>query len=95
MFRDLLNTKRCVLIVNGYYEWEESKDSSKPFYLKPKKDGDLLYLGCLYNNVFTERIGKDYNHFVVLTMEASDNVKSIHHRMPVILDDKTKEIWLS
>jgi len=48
----------------------------------------------LYNNSFEAGIGEDFNNFVVLTMEAADSVKKIHTRMPVLLDEKTKEMWL-
>ena len=81
--------------MNGYFEWEEKQNTSQPFYLRNKDEDEPLMLACLYNNVFTEKIGEEYNHFVVLTMEAKDNIKKIHHRMPVVLDEKTKDMWLN
>lgn len=87
------------LVVNGYYEWDESnKAKIRPFLLKSKateKDQQsLLYLACLYNNAFNEKIGDEFNHFVVLTMPASDNISHIHDRRPVFLDENTKTMWL-
>ena len=52
-----------------------------------ENSNNLLYVACLYNNVFTEKIGEDYNHFVVLTMDATDKLRKIHHRMPVLLNE--------
>ena len=83
------------LIINGYYEWLDNGRESRPFFLKNKNEGDYLYLACLYNNAFNEKIGEEYNHFVVLTMDAADQIKHIHDRMPVILSEKTKEMWLN
>ena len=54
-----------------------------------------MYLACLYNNAFNEKLGEEYNHFIVLTMDASDEIKHIHDRMPVILSERTKEMWLN
>lgn len=83
------------MVVEGYYEWDESnKERIRPFLIKNKEEGGLLYLACLYNNAFHERIGDEYNHFVVLTMEASDNISHIHNRRPVFLDEETKALWL-
>ena len=83
------------MVVDGYYEWDETnKDKIRPFLIKNKEEGGLLYLACLYNNAFEQRIGDNYNHFVVLTVGASDNIAHIHDRRPVFLDEWTKELWL-
>jgi putative SOS response-associated peptidase YedK len=88
------------LIINGYYEWEETKTSAQPFFIHNKKEekkgqkDDVLYVACLYNNVFTEKLGDSYNHFVVLTVEAKGSLSKIHHRTPVILDEHCKDLWL-
>jgi len=62
--------------------------------IQNEKEGDYLYLACLYNNAFNEKLGDDFNHFVVLTVGASDNIKHIHDRRPVFLDEYTKALWL-
>lgn len=68
------------------------------------KEGEVgpLYLACLYNNAFKwnadtkshQALGDDFNHFVVLTMDASKNLSKIHDRMPVFLNERTKSLWL-
>lgn len=83
------------MTVNGYYEWDETNPNKlKPYIIKSEEEGELLYLACLYNNAFHEKIGESYNHFVVLTMNAASSLEKIHHRMPVFLNEKTKEMWL-
>ena len=78
------------MVINGYYEWMENEKESRPFFLKNKDEGDYLYLACLYNNAFTDTIGEEYNHFVVLTMDAAKDISHIHDRMPVILNERTR-----
>jgi putative SOS response-associated peptidase YedK len=79
------------MLVEGYYEWDETnKDKIRPFLIQNNQEDGLLYLACLYNNAFTDRIGDDYNHFVVLTVGASENIRHIHDRRPVFLDEHTK-----
>jgi len=70
MFKGLLRNKRCVVIVNGYYEWDQRTTPHKPFYVGHKNKDEPLYLACLYNNALSKTIGEQYNHFVVLTTDA-------------------------
>ena len=51
---------------------EEQKTKSDEVTEKeePGTPNKLIYLAALYNNVFHDKIGESYNHFVVLTMEA-------------------------
>jgi putative SOS response-associated peptidase YedK len=46
------NFKRCVIIVQGYYEWSDIKDK-QAFYFH-KKDGKYLYLAGLYKETTDE-----------------------------------------
>ena len=39
-------------------------------------------------------IGLNDKHFIMLTFEANKEIADIHHRMPVLLDEKTREMWL-
>lgn len=53
MFRGLLNRKRCVLMANGYYEWDETSSSRiRPYLIQRAKKGEYLLLACLYNDYF-------------------------------------------
>lgn len=82
-------------MVNGYYEWDESNASRiRPFIIQNEHEGDYLYLACLYNNAFSDKLEDEYNHFVVLTVNASENIAHIHDRRPVFLNEHTKNLWL-
>lgn len=39
-------------------------------------------------------IANDDKHFVMLTFEANKKISEIHHRMPVLLNKETREMWL-
>lgn len=84
--------------MNGYFEWDESNPSKiRPYLIKSQSEDGTLYLACLYNNAFKcgpAQLGEQYNHFVVLTMNAAENLSRIHHRMPVFLTEETKKLWL-
>lgn len=67
------NMKRCIILANGFYEW---KDKDK-YYIH--KIDPHIYLAGLYN---------DLNEFVIITGESTKKMKDIHHRSPVIFDNK-------
>lgn len=84
MFRDSVRTKRILVPSRGFYEWD-SKKTKYSFERTDKKP--LLMAGCW--NQFGA-----YQRFVILTTEANESVKSVHHRMPLILDPEDAWIWL-
>jgi putative SOS response-associated peptidase YedK len=91
LFKGLTDNKRCVLAVNGFYEWKKSASMKKPYYIFNKNEKPLLF-ACLYNNVKVEN--DHINEFVILTMESKKDLREIHNRMPVILSEHTKDLWL-
>ena len=92
MFRSLLKDFRCIITINGYYEWKVNGKDKQPFYLYPK-EGKYLQLAGFFR---PQRVadGSYVNSFVICTLEAMDNLTFIHHRMPVILTPELQKIWL-
>ena len=84
MFRDSVRTKRILVPSRGFYEWD-SKKTKYTFQRTDKKP--LLMAGCWNQFGACQR-------FVILTTEANESVKSVHHRMPLILDPEDAWIWL-
>lgn len=93
MFRDLLKDFRCIITINGYYEWKNPNDKVKqPYYIFPK-EGEVLQLAGLYRPQSTDD-GKIINTFVIVTIEALDELNFIHNRMPLVLTEETRKLWL-
>jgi putative SOS response-associated peptidase YedK len=96
MFRSAWKWRRCLIPASGYYEWREAavphqkKPAKRPFYVS-RKDGDLLTFAGLW-----ERWGSD-NLLTcsIITTHATDGIKGLHTRMPVILPKDGFERWLS
>lgn len=76
-----LMKNRCVVIMQGYYEWNTKKE---PYLFKSKTEDHVLVAG-LYN---------DEEEVVILTRDAAPNLKSVHQRMPVILSPDDVKLWL-
>jgi putative SOS response-associated peptidase YedK len=80
MFQDSARKRRLVVPASGFYEWDENKDR---YFFKSKDDKILLFAG-IYRD----------DRFVILTTDANDSVKDIHHRMPLILEPPEIDDWI-
>lgn len=74
---------RCVIPCNGFFEWKKVGSTKKKIFIQ-KKEQDLVYLAGLCNQ----------DHFVILTSEAELEMKKVHHRTPLILDEKQMKAYL-
>lgn len=80
--------RRCLIPVSGYYEWKKlSKTSAEKYAFSAPVP---LYLAGLYVRSSKAPIPS----FSVLTMNATEAIKPIHARMPVVLTENQQEGWL-
>lgn len=98
---------RCVVPINGYYEWQKTK-KEKPAYYLTLKDRPLLYLAGLYahnynyNDTEIVKEGQEFiSSFTIVTGPAEGKGASdllwLHERKPILLEPNTKEWfdWLT
>ncbi|MBE5965502.1 MAG: SOS response-associated peptidase [Lachnospiraceae bacterium] len=83
-FRDSLINRRCIIPSTGFYEW----DSKKQKFLFRQEGMDALYMAGLYLYSGQEM------RFVILTTDANDSMKEVHHRMPLVIPKKEIEAWI-
>ncbi|MFD2530898.1 SOS response-associated peptidase [Gracilimonas halophila] len=76
----------CLIPALGFYKWKETVDDPLPFYLRVITQ-DVLGVAGLWDT--------QSESFAVLTMQANALVEPLDNRMPVILDPKEFEEWLS
>jgi putative SOS response-associated peptidase YedK len=106
-FRDLVAKNRCILPVDGYFEWQEQlrhdamKPVKQPFYFSAHVESRYSHKGVLaVAGLWTSwkdpkfPNGLALHTVVALTTQANDMVGEIHHRMPVLLDEHGVENWL-
>lgn len=85
MFRASVVAGRCVVPSVGFYEWDKQKRK----YLFNLPGGSVLYMAGLYSI----RDGKP--SFVILTTDANESMREVHHRMPLVLQKKQITSWLT
>jgi putative SOS response-associated peptidase YedK len=94
MFRGLLRRSRCIVPVNGFYEWRQTGGRKQPFYIAPADEGDIWGLAGLYDQIETPD-GEPLWSYTIVTTAANALLAPLHERMPAILRPDDEEEWLS
>jgi putative SOS response-associated peptidase YedK len=94
----LLNTKRCIVPLEGFYEWENrvelGKKRKQPYYLSSASKSQLPMAGLW--DTWKDEKGRIVNSFSIITVSPSDDIKWLHDRMPAILRDEEEiRMWLN
>ena len=90
-FKSAFQQKRCLIPANGFYEWR--KKDKQPFYIN-LKDRELFSFAGIWE-IWKSPAGKQIFSCSIITTSPNEELKSIHHRMPVILQKEQEETWLT
>ncbi len=91
---------RCLVIANGYYEWQwkDAKGKEKQKFLITPKDQELFAFAGIYSSWTNPETNELVNSYSIVTTEANELMSEIHNhkkRMPVVLKKKDRQSWLS
>jgi len=85
-FRDAYRTRRCIVPVDGFFEWKAIKGQrAKQPYAIAMKDGSPFGLAGIWENWKDPASGEWIRTFAIITTDSNELVADIHDRMPVIL----------
>ncbi len=93
-FRAAFKYRRCLLIADGFFEWHaaEKGASKTPYLFKLKNDHPFTFAG-LYEH-WQSKDGGELHTCTILTCAPNALVADYHNRMPVMLDEETRWLWL-
>ena len=100
-FRSSVPTKRCIIPMDGFYEWRtigvEPKGPKRPVYVT-RRDGGVIAVAGLWASwrdpLATEN-APTLHSCCVITTSANGTMSPIHDRMPVILEREDWSEWLA
>ena len=95
-FKAALKHRRCLIPANGFYEWFGKAGSKQPYYICLPSGEPLAFAGLyeIWEDKEAPPDAGSYKSCAIITMDASDSVKDIHDRMPLILKPEAYEEWL-
>lgn len=113
LWTSMKQKKRCVVVVQGFFEWLKSGKEKIPHFVK-RRDGKLMCFAGLWDCVQYDGLstrgfeyidlakvclGQEDKHFTytVITTDSNKQLKFLHDRMPVILENGSKDLrtWLN
>jgi putative SOS response-associated peptidase YedK len=92
-FRQAFRTKRCLVLADGFYEWQRTGKGKVPYRIALKTDEPFAFAGIW--SLGRDGLGRPWSTFAIITTEANRLVGQIHNRMPVILYPEDEATWLS
>jgi putative SOS response-associated peptidase YedK len=91
LIKHMLGNRHCVIAIDGFYEWEQTKEK-RPFHFS-MADGDLMLLAGLWD--YNTKLDTPVLSCTVITREPNQIIGEVHNRMPVILTRSQMDIWLN
>jgi putative SOS response-associated peptidase YedK len=92
-FKSAFEKRRCLVVADGFYEWQKQGKAKKPFYFG-LKSGQPFGLAGLYES-WSSPDHREIHSCTIITTDANDLIKPVHDRMPVILAKENESAWLS
>lgn len=94
-FRNAFKKRRCLILADGFFEWQGTKGGKQPVYLTLPDDSPMAFAGLWESWDDKGKEAAAYKSCTILTRQASASVRPIHHRMPVILRPEAYDPWLN
>jgi putative SOS response-associated peptidase YedK len=91
-FKDAFKKRRCLIIADGFYEWQKQEQGRQPFHISLKSGEPFGFAGLYETWMSAENI--PIQTCTIITTEPNDLIKSIHDRMPVIVAKNNEALWI-
>ena len=86
-----VSTQRCLVPMNGFFEWSGTKGNKTPHYIQGVKNS-ILFAAGFYSPL--SPLDSLYS-FSILTTRPNATMQDIHNRMPVFLHSSEWTHWLN
>lgn len=94
-YRKSLERRRCIVPADGFYEWKKGPDGKTKIPMRfVLGDSELFGFAGLWDS-WKRPEGGELRTYTIITTDASEDVRSVHDRMPVILHREDEETWLN
>jgi putative SOS response-associated peptidase YedK len=93
-FRDAFARFRCLVIADGFYEWQPREHGPKQPWWITREDHEPFAFAGLWS-IWRPAAGVEpLRSCAIVTTQASSSVRALHDRMPVILGRDAESAWL-
>jgi len=90
-FRHAFRSKRCLVVADGFYEWQKRAGGKQPFLVHMKDERAFAFAGLWEK---WDKGEAPIESCTILTTDANELMAPIHNRMPVIIPRSAYDLWL-
>ncbi|MFK7900671.1 MAG: SOS response-associated peptidase [Cyclobacteriaceae bacterium] len=90
-YSELIQSKRCLILCDGFYIWEKGRNTPYRMSLKNNELFTVAGIWDKWEDEYDEN--KFFNTFSMLTVEAASDSKHINERIPAILQPDMEKKW--
>ena len=94
MFRGAFKQRRCLIPASGFYEWTGPKTDRQPHYITSSTEPVLMMAG-LWESWIPPGESEPIQSATIIVTSANRFMGEIHDRMPVFVEPRDYEAWLS
>jgi len=99
-FRTSAKSKRCLIPMDGYYEWRVNSDAAAgkksrktPFFMY-REDGEPLFMAGLWSVWKPAKDAAPLLSCTIITTDAPGQLAQVHDRMPLVMPERDWDRWL-
>lgn len=94
-FREAFRRRRALVPADGFYEWREEGGRKMPLYIRSTDGRPLVFAGLWerWSGPKDAPLEAPLVTVTIVTTDANTPLRSLHDRMPVILDDEGMRRW--
>jgi putative SOS response-associated peptidase YedK len=94
-FRESMKRRRCLVPADAFYEWQKLDAKLKQPFAIALKSGGLYAFAGLWDRWRDPKTKEVLETFTIITTDANELVEPLHDRMPVVLEPKDYQRWLT
>ncbi len=91
-FKRAIRRRRGLIPADGYYEWKAEDGRKQPFFIH-RADGAPLGFAALFET-WVGPNGEELDTVAIVTAAASEDLATLHDRVPVTISPRDFERWL-
>ena len=80
------SARRCLALADGWYEWGTNHSGKLPYFFH--REGELIFLAAICTQ------NREKPGFAIVTENANENIRAIHHRMPLVVGKDQIDQWI-
>ncbi len=93
-FRNAFRKRRCLVLADGFYEWQKTADGKTPWFISPAAGGPLAMAG-MWERWRENDDAPPMDTCTIITTRPNAMMSAVHNRMPAILSGPAREQWLN